>query len=112
MPLNIAVCDDNSDVLELHKNLIKSIFQDKQINCSVYDFSTPQSLLDSDITSYNMVFLDIELNHVSGIELAKQILAENKNCFVFFITNYSIEIYSKHFLGCRNWCFDVDFSCG
>lgn len=89
MTLNVAICDDDIKDLQYEKALIHSIFTDKQIQHTIKIFSSPQELLASDL-KYDMVFLDIEMNDLSGIDLAKRILAEKKDCFVFFITNYSI----------------------
>lgn len=89
MGLKIAICDDDILDLENEFNLIDSIFTDKQIEHEIKTFNISQELLDSD-DLYDMAFLDIEMDGINGIETAKQILERNKDCFIFFITNYSI----------------------
>lgn len=89
MILNVAICDGDIADLQSEKTIIHSVFADKQIQHTIKIFSIPQELLASDL-EYDMVFLDIEMKDISGIDLAKRILAEKKDCFVFFITNHSI----------------------
>lgn len=89
MELTLAICDDDLLDLEHELDLIDSIFTAKQINHKIKTFRTSQEFLDSD-DSFDMVFLDIEIDNRNGIDLAKHILERNKDCFIFFITNYSI----------------------
>ncbi len=89
MKLHIAVCDDEKAALEYETDLISKILYEKNANIELNTYNSPSDLLNSGKT-YDMVFLDIEMDGMNGIELAEKIREKNQNCFVFFITNYSV----------------------
>lgn len=85
--LQIAVCDDNTVTLNNEFKLIKDVLNKKGMKYSAAKFNSPEHLLKSD-ENYDIVFLDIEMDYADGIETARQLKVKNKNCLVFFITNY------------------------
>lgn len=85
--MNIAVCDDNKETLIQESSLIDSVLSEQDIEHSMDKFINPESLLKSE-KLYDIVFLDIEMNDFNGIEVAKKLRNENKECLIFFITNY------------------------
>ncbi len=89
MTLHIAVCDDEKAALEYEADLVSKILYEKKANIELSTYNSPSDLLSSG-KIYDMVFLDIEMDGMNGIELAEKIREKNENCFVFFITNYSL----------------------
>ena len=89
MKLNIVMCDDDSVALNAEHELIASVFSDRGIDCSYDKFTDPDRLLSSDI-SYDIAFLDIEMEGTDGLTAAKKLMEKNKDCIIFFITNYSV----------------------
>lgn len=89
MELNIAICDDDKIALNNELMLIKNVLNEKKIQYKIDTFCSPQELLQSD-TVYNIIFLDIEMDEMDGITLAKKISSLNKSCLFFFVTNYEI----------------------
>ena len=89
MKLRIAVCDDEYDALAKECGLIKELLTEK---CILYDIdeyiSADKLLLSANL--YDMVFLDVEMGNVNGINVAKKLLELKKDTYIFFITNYSI----------------------
>ncbi len=86
---NIAVCDDETDVLNSEAEIIKDALNNQRVDYNIDTFQDPRVFLYSG-AKYDMVFLDIEMDQINGIEVAKEITEKNKDCFVFFITNYSV----------------------
>ncbi len=89
MTLHIAVCDDEKAALEYETDLVSKILYEKNVNIELNTYNSPLNLLNSE-KIYDIVFLDIEMDGMNGIELAEKIREKNQNCFVFFITNYSV----------------------
>ena len=89
MTLQIAVCDDEKAALEYEADLISKILYEKNANIELNTYNSPSDLLNSG-KIYDMVFLDIEMDGMNGIELAEKIHEKSEKCFVFFITNYSV----------------------
>ncbi len=89
MKLNAALCDDEAVTLASEADLISDLLRKKGVEFELELFESPRDMLKSN-TIYDMVFLDIEMDGMNGIELAENIREKNENCFVFFITNYSV----------------------
>lgn len=86
---NIAVCDDETDVLNSEAEIIRDALNNQCVDYNIDTFQDPRVFLYSG-AKYDMVFLDIEMDGLNGIETARAITEKNKDCFIFFITNYSI----------------------
>ena len=86
--MNIAVCDDDIKTRGQLSGLIKDQFPEGIVRC----FSGSEELLN-DGKFYDICFLDIEMETVSGIELAKRIRkyqeASPKRSIIIFVTAYS-----------------------
>lgn len=83
--MKIAVCDD--EIV-----LVKQIYQYLwgQPDCSVDCFSSPDELRAKYAAGerYDVLFLDVLMQPVNGIELAKQIRALDRNVILIFLTAY------------------------
>jgi two-component system LytT family response regulator len=87
--LKIAICDDDKFYLEELKNKITKFFNDNNIENKIFVYDSATTML-SDGETFDMIFSDIEMQDISGIDAAKTMMQRNKKCFIFFITNYSI----------------------
>lgn len=96
--LRIAVCDDDMTDLDSEKQLIEKALLKLGCKYKIDKFSSSEELLGSDKT-YNIIFLDVELGGRSGIETAGAVHRRNKDCLIFFVTNYEHymdEALNKH----------------
>lgn len=85
--MKIAICDDNQTVLNDESTLIHSVLDELYIEHSIDVFYSPVDLLNSN-TKYEIVILDIEMEEMNGIQTAQKLKMVNKDCFIFFVTNY------------------------
>lgn len=88
----IAICDDDAADLAAEYEMICSVFGEKGVECSFDKFSDPSELLAAG--KFDIVFLDVEMDGMTGIELARRLHEADKDCLVFFITNYSVYLDS------------------
>ena len=84
--INIAICDDDISVAKEIEELIKSIVNTEVYNITIFD--NGDDFLKSDLKKYEMVFLDIEIGNISGIDIAVRLRNINKIAIIFFITNH------------------------
>ena len=84
----IAICDDNAADLAAAYEAVRSVLDEKCVQYTLDRFTTPDDLLSAENT-YDMVFLDVEMDGMTGIELARKLREIKQDCLVFFITNYS-----------------------
>lgn len=94
--LNIAVCDDDEIVCEAICNRISKILTDCGINVVSDKYVSP-SLLYKNINGgsrkYDLVFLDIDMPKVSGIDLAKALRKIEKPIDIVFVSNREDKVF-------------------
>ena len=83
--LRFAVCDDEKEQLDLVSDKIREYYSDE---CEIIKYEDGESLLADICTRhFDVLFLDIVMPGINGIELAEQIRKENKNVMIVFVTN-------------------------
>ena len=87
--IKIALCDDEELTLKNEFEHINDVLEKLDVEYSIDEFVDPKELLNSPF-KYDMVFLDIEMGETNGINVARKIIENNSDCFIFFITNYSV----------------------
>lgn len=95
--VKIAICDDNNDILDMEKTIIERYMDSHGVECQVHQFHEGQALLDTgeDIDGYSLIFLDVEMEGIDGIETARRI-REKSEVPIAFVTahiTYSLEGY-------------------
>ncbi|WP_373598998.1 LytR/AlgR family response regulator transcription factor [Paraclostridium bifermentans] len=88
--MKVAICEDQSEQIDLLNNKIKKWAKDKDINISIDDFTSAESFLFQwlDYDKYDVVFLDINMSKMSGIELSNIIREKNKTIDIVFVTGF------------------------
>ena len=102
MNLNIAICDDEQkDIDRLKEILLKCSFS-MDIDISIDTFINSSAILSSveNKTAYHLLFLDIEMPGLNGIEIAAQIRrtipSYSKIVFVSSYPEYMCDSFSVH----------------
>lgn len=85
--MNIAVCDDEQDYRRFIMEHIKFYFNDKYIDFECSEYDSGESLLSSH-KDFDIVFLDIEMNEMNGIQVTKEINKRSNKTIVFIVTAY------------------------
>lgn len=98
--MNVAVCDDQTEVLKQIKNMLKQMPMVKKI--AVYsDMEIFFSMLEE--TSYDVVLMDIDWKkEETGIDLAERIQRINPITKIIYITAYTMEYVEDVFLRTSN----------
>ncbi len=88
--IKIAICDDEDYFKETILNLLKDYFLDKGIDyeAKVFDSGIQLIELEESIRNYDLIFLDINMPELNGIETAKQIRNYTQDTFLVFISSY------------------------
>ena len=83
--VRFAVCDDEKEQLDLVADKILKYYADQ---CEIIKYEDGESLLaDIRTQHFDVLFLDISMPGINGMELAEQIRKENKNVMIVFVTN-------------------------
>lgn len=102
--MKIAICDDSSIFREqLHKELREYFCS---LDVSIQPFSSGEALLQGAAkTGYDIIFLDIEMEGIDGLETARQIRTIHKDVPIILITSHTelamegYEVQAFRFLG-------------
>ena len=87
--MNIALCDDENTFLSQMEELISETetFGDK---AQIYKFVSGEELLAAfEQNRFDIIFLDIEMRDINGIDTAKKIRENDKNAIIVFFTSHS-----------------------
>ncbi len=87
--MKIAVCDDEKVCRDRILTFIKP-YQEKNHQICVDEFVCGEDLLNAYLNgeTYDILFLDIQMNDLDGIETAHKIKETDKNAIIIFITSY------------------------
>lgn len=86
--MRIAICDDDTLIIEQLKCYIKIFFESKNIKCpEITSFHSGESLL-ADKENKDILFLDIEMSGINGIYVGKELKKANDRIIIFIVTSY------------------------
>lgn len=86
--INIAICEDNEQQLQINKHYIEQWAESQEQNINIFTYKSAESFLFDwgyDI-NINIVFLDIHMEEISGIDLAHHIRKKNPDIDIIFIS--------------------------
>lgn len=79
--MQIAVCDDE----EIVREQIKELIIEQKKDCQVVQFVSGEELLAAH-ESFDLIFLDIQLDGMTGIEVAREFRNRGDEVFLIFVT--------------------------
>ena len=85
--VRIAYCEDEEAQALLVKNMIDKWASSKNIECNISLFESAEELLfKNDTYPYDIIFLDIAMKEMNGIDLARKIREKDKQVKIAFLT--------------------------
>ncbi len=83
----VAILDDSSEaVTELERHL-KKYQKDENVFFDIHKFSQGFAFLDSFKNNYDLIFLDIDMPAINGLDVARKIRKIDENVIIIFVTN-------------------------
>lgn len=88
--INIAIVDDEKTFIQMYEKEIMNLFSNQGIKCEINTF-TDSVLFQKEIekTGYDLIFLDIDMPDISGIQIASELYKSNRNTTLIFVSNHS-----------------------
>lgn len=110
MIMYIAICDDEIKDLNHEEELIQKVLPSvmSDIKWEIDTFLSSKDMLESRKT-YNMIFLDVEMDGMNGIETAEALHKKSPSSLIFFVTHhedYMDEALNEHAF--RFWTKPID----
>ena len=97
--IKIAILDDDKTALLISKGAIEQFFQDKNVPCSIDAFSnSPAFLAMAKEEKYQLVFLDIDVEEINGIDAGKIIKDINPQTDIIYLSQREDLVFDTLFL--------------
>lgn len=94
--IRIAICEDDSFFLKKEKAFIENYIKEKSDDYEIATFVSGKDLMSHYKDIYDVIFLDVAMEEIDGIAIAKWIRQQKSKVYIVFITayaEYSIEGY-------------------
>lgn len=88
--LQVKLCDDDEEILAGYARLIEGIAEKNGLEVQLRQFTNAQALLfamEDAIAETDIVYLDVQMPGVNGVEAAKQLRALGCGAQIIFLTN-------------------------
>ena len=83
--IHIAICDDEKYMSDHIKTIVSDFFRKKNREISIRTFFSGEELLNCD-GQIDILFLDIQMKDMDGMETARRLRADRFQGFLIFIT--------------------------
>lgn len=94
----IAICDDDSKIINGLKIDIYNIFKSLKAEVDVSVFVNGTELIDTikkEKIHYDILLLDIDMPNISGLEVAKILRETNEDIIIIFISSYEKYVFDS-----------------
>ena len=85
--LTIGICDDEKEIRDKIKNVVEKTMFDDDRDYRIKTFSSGEELLQENIGEIDILFLDIIMGDINGMDTARKIRENDKNMEIIFITS-------------------------
>ena len=86
--IRIAMCDDETMFLQTYQKKVSELFQEHNVDCKIDTYTDARRFLeDCEKTSYDLIFLDIDMPGRNGIEASRALRERNQSIVLLFVTN-------------------------
>ena len=86
--LHVATVDDRKEDRDTIERLLKKSAARGDISVTVEQFENALAFFAGFEVNYDLVFLDVEMPHMSGMEAAKKLREADGNVAIIFVTNF------------------------
>lgn len=83
--LKIAICDDEINILNKTKKIIENYTKEE---IALETYSSGEDLI-LNYSKFDIIFLDIDMKGLNGIETARRIRGQDKLVKIIYVTNYT-----------------------
>lgn len=100
--LRIGICDDSADARCALRGKLEQVLEVRGVESTFYEFSSGEGLLNwmhKHTGELELVFLDIEMGQLNGMETAKALRALDSSLILVFVTGYADYVFDGYEVG-------------
>lgn len=100
--LRIGICDDLADARLVLRSALERVLENRKVQGQFFEFSSGETLLrwyDRHAGELDVVFLDIELHELDGMETARRLRAADAGLQLVFVTGYADHVFDGYSVG-------------
>mgnify|MGYP004660238731 FL=1 len=87
--MKVAIIEDNNEYSETLKNYIEQYAKENSLNIALSIFPNGERIVNDFKSDYDIIFMDIEMPVMDGIEASTKIREIDSECIIIFISNYT-----------------------
>lgn len=103
--LQIAICEDGREDLQLLHNHVQQYLSVRQLDAEINSFPSGEALLEAFLPGrFHIMFLDVYMNGMTGVEAARVVRGADRQCAIVFVTSSKehavegFEVQAAHYL--------------
>ena len=100
--LRIGICDDVYDARLVLRSALERILERRHVEGRFFEFSSGEGLLrwlESHAGELDLVFLDMEMGELDGMETARRLRAAAAGLQLVFVTGYAEHVFDGYSVG-------------
>lgn len=105
--LRIGICDDKQDARLALRSIIERLMYKRNIDCGgIYEFSSAEGLLNwlpKHPGEIDVLFLDIELHEINGMDAARKIRENDDKLILVFVTGFNDYVFDGYTVGALDY---------
>ena len=104
--LRIGICDDVYDARLVLRAALERVLESRKIEGQFYEFSSGEGLLrwlEAHSGELDLVFLDMEMGDLDGMETARRLRAADGGLQLVFVTGYGDHVYDGYSVGALSY---------
>lgn len=95
--MKIGILEDEKEVAQKISGYVQKFFDDRGENVQIFSYSDAFTLLENYQADMDVLFMDIQMNLMNGMEAATRIRQNDPHVLIVFVTNlaqYAVEGYA------------------